>query len=77
MLEIFVAQELEESLSDVEASVGDLVGAEEIFLMTRQTFEFYESLVTMKDITEMVQDDFFNFGRAKVSPSGRRCPSLS
>jgi hypothetical protein len=50
MLEVFTARELEESLSDVEASIGDLVSAEEFFSMVGPTFEFRESLVMADDI---------------------------
>jgi len=54
MLEVFAARKLEESLSNVEASVSDLISAEESFSMAGPTFEFGESLVMVEDISEMV-----------------------
>jgi len=65
MLEIVAAQELEEDLSNVDASVGDLISAKEIFSMAGPTFEFGESLMTAEDIAEMVEAAFFNEGRVK------------
>ena len=56
MLEIFVSQELEESLSDVKVSVGHLFGVEKFFLMAGP----------------IVQGGFFKEGHAKVPPSRQR-----
>ena len=58
MLELDAAQELEESLSHVEASVHDLISAEEFFSMAGPTFQFWESQMTAEDIAEMVQAGF-------------------
>jgi len=74
MLEVFAARELEESLSDVEASVGDLVSAEEFFSMAGPTFEFGKSLVTTEDIAEMVRGGFFKEGHAKAPPPRQTVP---
>jgi hypothetical protein len=74
MLEVFAARKLEESLSDVEASVSDLISAEESFSMAGPTFEFGESLVMVEDISEMVQGGFFKEGRAKAPLAEQTVP---
>ena len=45
MLEVATAQDLEETLSNVEASVGDLISAKEFESMAAITFEFGESTI--------------------------------
>jgi len=74
MLDIVTTQELEEDLSSFEASVGDLISAEEFFSMVGPTFEFKESLVTAKDIAEMVEARFFKEDRAKAPPAKQMVP---
>jgi hypothetical protein len=69
MLEATVAQGLEESLSDVEVFVGDLVSAEDFTAMARPTFEFGESIIIAEDIAEMVEAAFFKDRQAKVPPT--------
>jgi hypothetical protein len=68
MLEVVVARELEEDLSSVEASIGDLISAKEFFSMVGPMFEFGESLVMAEDIAEMVEAGFFKEGWAKAPP---------
>jgi len=77
MLEIAVAQDLEETLSDVEASIGDLISAKEFDSMAAITFEFGESLITVQDIDDMVLVGFFKEGRAIVPPTGQTVPALA
>jgi hypothetical protein len=55
MLEVAAAQDLEETLSDVEASVGDLISAREFDSMAAITFEFGELTVRPEDIADMVE----------------------
>lgn len=54
MLEVATAQDLEETLSDVEVSIGDLVSAKDFDSMAVPTFEFGESIVMAEDIADMV-----------------------
>ena len=75
MLEVAAAQDLEETLSDVEASVGDLISAKEFESMTAITFEFGESTVRLEDIADMVEVGFFKDGRAKDPPVGQTVPA--
>jgi hypothetical protein len=74
MLEVLASQKLEESFSDLKASLGDLVKAEELFSMAGPTFEFGESLVTVEDISKMVQGGFLKEGRVKAPPAGQTVP---
>jgi hypothetical protein len=48
MVAIAEAQELEEDLAGVEASISDLVGAKEAEAMARKTWDFGPSLMTKK-----------------------------
>ena len=66
MLEVAAARDLEETLSDVEASVGDLISAKEFDSMAAITFEFGESTVRVENIVDMVEVRFFKEGRAKA-----------
>ena len=75
MLEVAAAQDLEETLSDVEASVGDLISAKEFDSMAGITFEFGESTVRPEDIADMVEVGFFKDGRAKAPPAGQTVPA--
>ena len=75
MLEVAAAQDLEETLSDVEASVGDLISAKEFEEMAAITFEFGESTVRTEDIADMVLARFFKEGRAKAPPAGQTVPA--
>jgi hypothetical protein len=45
MLEVAAAQDLEETLFDVEVSIRDLISAKEFESMAAITFEFGESLI--------------------------------
>jgi hypothetical protein len=75
MVDITVAQELEEDVASVEASIGDLVGAEEFVVMAGLTWEFRESMVIAKDIAEMVEEEFFKEIRGKLPLLVRSCLS--
>jgi len=75
MLEVAAAQDLEETLSDVEASVGDLISAKEFEEMAAITFEFGESTVRTEEIADMVEARFFKDGRAKAPPAGQTVPA--
>ena len=66
MLEVVASQELKEDLSSVEASIKDLISAEEFFSMVGPTFEFGESLVTAEDIAEMVKAGFLRKARRRL-----------
>jgi len=68
MLEVIAAQELEEDMLSVEASVRDLISANESVSMVGPTFEFRESLMMAEDIVEMVEARFFKEGQVKVPP---------
>jgi len=46
MMEVAATQDLEETLSDVEVSICDLVSAKEFDSMAAITFEFRESIIT-------------------------------
>jgi hypothetical protein len=46
MVASVAVQELEEDLTSVNASIGDLVGAREAEAMAGKTWEFGESMVT-------------------------------
>jgi hypothetical protein len=75
MLASALAQDLEEDLASVEASVGDLVGASEGEGMASKTWDFGPSSVTEEAIAEMLDDGFFKAGRAMPLPTGETVPS--
>ena len=75
MLEVAPAQDLEETLSDVEASVGDLISLKEFKSMPTITFEFGESTIKPQDIADMAEVGFFKEGRAKSPPAGQTVPA--
>jgi len=75
MLEVAAAQDLEETLSDVEVSVGDLISGKEFDSMAVITFEFGESTIKPEDIADMVEVGFFKDGRAKAPPAGQTVPA--
>ena len=66
MVAIAEAQELEEDLAGVEASLGDLVGAKEAEVMAGKTWHFGPSLMTKKMILELEKDGCIPAGRAKL-----------
>jgi len=75
MLEVAAAQDLEETLSYFEASVGDLISAKEFEEMAAITFEFGESTMRTEDIADMVEARFFKEDRAKAPPAGQTVPA--
>ena len=75
MLEVAAAQDLEETLSDVKVSVGDLISAKEFDSMAAITFEFGESTVRPEDIADTVEVGFFKDGRAEAPPAGQTVPA--
>jgi hypothetical protein len=58
MLASALAQDLEEDLASMEASIGDLVGASEGEGMAGKTWDFGPSSVTEEAIAEMSYDGF-------------------
>ena len=68
------AQELVEDLASVEASIGDLIGAEEAGLMARKTWDFGPSLMTKNMIAKLEKEGMFPAGQAKP-PQGETVPS--
>lgn len=50
------AQDIEEDIISVEASVGDLVSAEEVGNMAPKTWEFGSSLLTQEMIDELEKE---------------------
>jgi hypothetical protein len=62
MVASVVAQELEEDLASVNASIGDLVGSSEADVMAGKTWDFGESLVTEKMIKKMEKEGYFSIG---------------
>jgi hypothetical protein len=56
------AQGLEEDLASVEASVGDLIEAEEAGLMAGKTWDFGPSLMTKKMIAKLEKEGMFPVG---------------
>ena len=54
-----------EDLASIEASVGDLIGAQEAGLMARKTWDFGPSLMTKKMIAKLEKEGMFPVGRAK------------
>ena len=56
MVAIAEAQELEVDLASVQASLGDLVGAEEAEVMASKTWDFGPLLMSKKMILELEKD---------------------
>ena len=56
-----------EDLTSVEASIGDLIRAEEAGLMVGKTWDFGPSLMTKKMITKLEKEGMFLIDRAKPS----------
>ena len=54
-----------EDLASIEASVGDLIRAEEVGLMDGKTWDFGPSLMTKKMITKLEKEGMFPEDRAK------------
>lgn len=71
----FAAQELEDDLASVEASVGDLIGADKAEVMARPMWNFGESLITEADLDKMVEGGYFSAGWAEVPPLGQSGPA--
>jgi hypothetical protein len=67
MVAIVEAQELEKDLAGVEASISDLVGAEEVEAMAGKTWDFGPSLMTRKMILQHEKDGCIPHGQAKLS----------
>ena len=61
------AWELEEDLAGVEASIGDLIGAEETKAMAGKTWDFEPSLMTKKMVADLEKEGCIPPGRAKLS----------
>jgi hypothetical protein len=59
------AQDLEEDLASIVASIGDLIGVKEAGLMARKTWDFGPSLMTKKTIAKLEKAEMFPLGRAK------------
>jgi hypothetical protein len=76
MVDLIMAQKLEEDLAKVEASISDLICADKFKVMADPTWDFGESLVTTEDIAEMVEAGFFKEGREKISPAGQTFTDL-
>jgi hypothetical protein len=77
MLASALAQDLEEDLGSVEASVSDLVGASEGEGMAGKTWDFGPSSVTEEAIAEMLDDGFFKASRAMPPAVSETVPSPS
>jgi len=69
MLEVAAAQDLEETLSNAEVSVEDLVSAKEFESVAAITFEFGKSVIWPQDIADMVEAGFFKEGHAMAPPA--------
>jgi hypothetical protein len=74
MLVSALAQDLEEDLASVEASVGDLVGASKGKGMAGKTWDFGPSSVTEEAIAEILDDGYFKAGCAMPPPTGETVP---
>ena len=59
------ARELEEDLASIEASIGDLIRAEDAGLMARKTWDFGPLLMTKKMIAKLKKEGMFPIDRAK------------
>ena len=59
------AQELVEDLASVEASVGDLIEAEEAGLMAGKMWDFGPSLMTKKMIAKLKKEGMFPVDQAE------------
>lgn len=66
MLVAAEAQDLEEKLSDIEASESELVCAAEAGGMANSTWEFGRSQMTQKKIDWLVEQGYLQKGAAKV-----------
>jgi hypothetical protein len=75
MVASITAQELEQDLVGVEASISDLVVANEGELMADKTWDFGESSITEEMITKMEEEGYFKAGQAKPPPVGETVPS--
>jgi hypothetical protein len=75
MLTSALAQDLEEDLASVEASIGDMVGASEGEGMAGKIWDFGPSSVTEEVIAEMLDDGFFKASRAMPPPADETIPS--
>jgi hypothetical protein len=73
MVASIMAQELEEDLAGVVASVSNLVGASEGESMASKTWDFGESSITEEMIVKMEMEGYFKAGQAKPPPVGRLC----
>lgn len=75
ILAAVVAQEIEEDLIGVEASVGDLVGAEEFGEMAgaNKTWDFGPLLITQEMINELEKEGCIPMGKGRP-PAGRDDP---
>lgn len=73
MLASTEARELEENLSGVEASVGDLIGAEEVEDMARKTWDFGTSLMTQEMIEVLEEKGYIPKEKASL-PKGETIP---
>jgi len=76
MLEVAAAQDLEETLSDAKASVGDLISLKEFESIASITFEFGESTIKPQDIADMAEVGFFMEGRVKLLLRDKQCLRL-
>ena len=75
MVEVAAAQDLEETLSNVEVSIGKLVSAKDFNSMAAITFEFGESIIMAEDIADMVRAWFFKEGCVMAPPTGQTVPT--
>ena len=73
MLASAEARELEEILSGVEASVGDLIGGEEAEDMAKKTWDFGPSLMTQEMIEVLEKEGYIPKGKAHL-PKGEMVP---
>ena len=67
-----LAEELSEGLSDVEASVGDLVAASEE-MKGGLSYDFGESLMTQDMVDKLAKKGFFGAGKGRA-PTGETVP---
>jgi hypothetical protein len=74
MIASVLAQELEEDLESVEASVSDLVSAEEFMAMASKTWDFGPSSINEEAIAKMLNEGFFRAGRAMPPVVGDTIP---
>lgn len=69
------AQDIEEDLASVEASVADLISVEEVEDMAgaKRTWDFGPSLMTEEMILELEREGYVDQGKAKL-PQGETIP---